>query len=84
LKAFDFESDARVTAALDQLLAALSEITEFDLAEPIVVLARIPEQEGLCMFHAGIDVEMLPILLTKAALTSMNRPPDFSIEQEDE
>lgn len=75
--------DARVTAALDQLLAALSDISGTELTTPIIVLVRVDDVDGLCMFHADLDPEEIPILLTQAALMTALREPDVSRTDED-
>lgn len=75
--------DARVTAALDQLLAALSDISGTELTSPIIVLARVDENDGLCLFHADVSPDELPLLLTTAAITALDRAPDILRTEED-
>lgn len=76
--------DARVTAALDQLLAALSDISGTELTSPIIVLARVDESDGLCLFHADVSPDEVPLLLTTAAITTLQGRPDIQWAEEDD
>jgi hypothetical protein len=80
---FDPATDARVIAALDQLLASLSEIPPGGgrFTTPLIVLARVEPGDALAVLHAGIEYDLVPGVLREAADTVETKPPDVTRER---
>lgn len=66
---------AKLTAALDQLAAALTEQSEETIAGPWVIVCRCPENDGMAIFHHGLADADVPRVLAAAAEVR-GGPPD--------
>lgn len=74
-------ADARLTAALDQLLAAISAGAGTQITQPVIILARLDPGDGLVIFHVGLPDGAVGPVLEAAIETWREGPPDVRFKR---